>query len=134
MDEKKPRMLSFEVSAEEFEIIEAATAKAGVSRSEYLRARATSNPMERSNGNLETRLEKLEALVKHAIYMINQVYVGLFSIAEAQSKSGRFLSLEQLETVYDQVRADALVYAVEFPDSFAAVQAEIAAMSKKDKA
>ncbi|MBV8452875.1 MAG: hypothetical protein JOZ29_11455 [Deltaproteobacteria bacterium] len=127
MDEKKSRMLSFEVSSEEFEFIEAATAKAGISRSEYLRARATSPPTTTSNGNLE-------ALIKHSIYMINQVYVGLFSIAEAEGKTGRFLSMEQLETVYNQVRADALVYAVEFPDSFAAVQAEIAAASQKAKA
>jgi hypothetical protein len=127
MDEKKSRMLSFEVSPDEFEFIEAATAKAGISRSEYLRARATSNSTAASNGNLE-------ALIKHSIYMINQVYVGLFSIAEAEGKAGRFLSMEQLEAVFDQVRADALVYAVEFPDSFAAVQAELAALCKKDEA
>ena len=134
MDEKKPRMLSFEVSPDEFEFIEAATAKAGISRSEYLRARATSNPTATSNGNLEARLEQLENLIKHGIYITNQVYVALYSIAEAEGKAGNFLTAKQLDEVYDRVRADALIYAVGFPDSFAAVQAEIAAMSKKDKA
>src|SRR5262249_55587730 len=131
MDEKKPRMLSFEVSPEEFEFIEAATAKAGVSRSEYLRERATSNPAAANNGNLEARIERLEALIKHCIYMVNQVYVGMFSIAEAESKTSRFLTPAQLDEVYKQTRVDALVYAVEFPESFAAVQAEIAAFGKK---
>jgi mobilization protein NikA len=134
VDEKKPRMLSFEVSPEEFEFIEAATAKAGISRSEYLRARATSNPQAASNGNLAARLERLEALITHCIYMVNQVYVGLFSIAEAEGKGGRFLTAQQLDEVYEQTRKDALVYAVEFPESFAAVQTEIAALSKKGKA
>ena len=134
MDEKKPRMLSFEVSPEEFEFIEAATAKAGISRSEYLRARATSNPTAASNGNLDARPDKLESLIKHCIYTINQVYAGLFSIAEAQGKSGRFLTAQQLDEIDAQARKEALAYAVEFPQSFAAVQAEIAALSKKDAA
>jgi len=123
MDEKKRRMVSFEIDVDELEIIEARAANAGLSRSEYLRARAMSDPAETSSN-------KLEALIKHSIYMANQIYVGLFSIAEAQGQARRFLSTEELRKVYDQVRAEALVYAVEFPESFEAVQAEIAAAAK----
>jgi hypothetical protein len=123
MDEKKRRMVSFEIDVDELESIEARAAKAGLSRSEYLRARAISEPAEPSSSNLE-------ALIKQVIYMANQIYVGLFSIAEAQGQARRFLSSQELRKVYDQVRAAALNYAVEFPEHFEAVQAEIAARAK----
>ena len=127
MDEKQQQVISSKVSAEEAEVIKGRAAARGISVSEYLRERALAQPTEASN-------DRLEALVKHGIYLANQIYVALFSIAEVQAKTGRFLSMEQLETVYAQVRADALVYAAEFPDSFAAVQAEIAATNQKAKA
>jgi hypothetical protein len=126
MDDKEQKVITFKLSAEEAETLDAKASQAGMSRSDYLRMMLFTPAKSATND--------LEALIKHSIYMINQVYVGLFSIAEAQGKAGRFLSMEQLEAVFDQVRADALVYAVEFPDSFAAVQAEIAALSKKDGA
>jgi mobilization protein NikA len=134
VDEKKPRMLSFEVSPEEFEFIEAATAKAGISRSEYLRATATANPTAASNGNLEARLDNLEALIKHGIYGTNQLHVGLYAIAEAEGKAGRPLTNAELREIYDRARAETLQYAVKFPDKFATMQAEIAALSKKQEA
>lgn len=123
MDEKKRRMVSFEIDVEELEIIEARAAKLGLSRSEYLRARATSDPAATSSNGLE-------ALIKYAIYTINQVYVGCFAIAQAEGKAGRFLSAEKLDQIHDQVRAEALDFAVEFPERFEAVQAEIAAAVK----
>ena len=126
MDDKEQKVITFKLSVEKADALDTSAAEAGMNRTEYICARLFSPP--------PPAKDRLEALIKHSIYMINQVYVGLFSIAEAQGKAGRFLSLEQLEAVFDQVRADALVYAVEFPDSFAAVQAEIAALSKKDEA
>jgi hypothetical protein len=120
MDDKPQQVISCKVSFEEAETIKSRAAALGISLSEYLRNRALSQPADVSN-------DRLEALVKHAIYLANQIYTGLFSIAEAQGKAGRFLSTEQLREVYDRVRADALRYAVEFPGHFEAVQAEIAA-------
>jgi hypothetical protein len=127
MDEKQPQVISCKVSPDEAETIKSRAAALGISLSEYVRSRALSRPTEASN-------DRLEALVKHGIYLANQIYVALYSIAEAEGKAGRFLSTEQLGTVYDRVRAVALGYAVEFPEHFNAVQAEIAAMSKKQEA
>jgi len=124
MDDKERKMISFQVSAEELAAIEARAAKAGLSRSEYLRLRALSEPAASS-------IETLEALIKHAIYLTNQVHEGLYSIAEAEGKAQRFLSTEELEKVYYQAQANALVYVVEFPDKFAAMRAEVAAAQHK---
>ena len=134
MDTANTQVMSIRLSAEELQKIDAGAAAAGMNRPEYARSKLLAPAIELPASNLEARLEKLEALVKHGIYITNQVYVALYSIAEAEGKAGNFLTAKQLDEVYDRVSSDALVYAVGFPDSFAAVQAEIAAMSKKDKA
>jgi hypothetical protein len=130
--EEKSITIGFRATPTEAAAIDAAAAKNGLSRADHARSKVLSTTNDdASNGHLDTRLEKLEALIKHCIYMVNQVYVGFFSIAEAEGKAGHFLTAQQLDEVYDQTRTDALVYAIEFPESFAAVQAEIAALSKK---
>jgi hypothetical protein len=123
MDEKERKMISFQVSADELEVIEARAAKRGSSRSEYLRARAITDPEDTDTGHLE-------ALIKHAIYTINQTHTAHYSIAEAEGKAGRFLSTEELREVYARVRVEAIRYALEFPERFAAAQAEIAAAAQ----
>jgi hypothetical protein len=137
--ENDNKNIGFRANNEEIALIDEAAAKAGMNRADYLRFKTIPTadcaaPMETKNSNLEGRLDKLEALVKHSIYVVNQVYVGLFSIAEAEGKSGRFLTIQQLDEIDAQTRAEALAYAVEFPQSFPAVQAEIAAASKKPEA
>jgi len=134
MDTANTQVMSIRLSSEELQKIDAGAAAAGMSRPEYARSKLLAPAIELPASNLQARLEKLEALVKHGIYITNQVYVALYAIAEAEGKTGHFLTAKQLDEVYDRVRADALVYAVEFPNSFAAVQAEIAAMSKKKSA
>jgi hypothetical protein len=127
--------IGFRVTDAEREQLEAEAKEAGKNLAEYARSKVLSNTNDDpSNGHLEARLEKLEALIKHSIYITNQVYTGLFSIAEAEGKAGRFLSLEQLQAVFKNVRAQALGYAAVFPEHFEAVQAEIAAAAKKEKA
>src|SRR5215472_1778980 len=130
--EEKSVTISFRATPSEAATIDTEAAKSGLSRADHARSKVLSNAKDETNiGSLEPRLEQLETLIKHGIYITNQVYVALYSIAEAEGKAGNFLTAKQLDEVYDRVRADALVYAVGFPDSFAAVQAEIAAMSKK---
>jgi hypothetical protein len=133
--EEKTITISFRATPTEAAAIDAEAAKSGFSRADHVRSKVLSNAEDETNiGSFHPRLEKLENLIKHGIYITNQVYVALFSIAEAEGKAGRFLSMEQLATVYDRVRAVALGYAVEFPERFNAVQAEITAMSKKQEA
>jgi hypothetical protein len=126
VDEKQPQVISSKVSADEAEIIKGRAAARGISVSEYMRERALSEPTEAS-------IEHLEALIKHCIYSTNRVHIGLYSIAEAKGKAGRPLTNAELREVYDRARAEALQYAVKFPDNFAAMQAEIAAMTKKQE-
>ena len=137
--ENDNKNIGFRANNEEVALIDQEAARIGMNRADYLRFRTipangkkqeTSDTTGTSIDNLEARLEKLEALVKHGIYITNQVYVALYSIAEA----GHFLPAKQLDEVHDRVRAEALDYAVKFPASFAAVQAEIAAMNEKAKA
>jgi hypothetical protein len=123
MDEKEQKVITFKLSGEEAEALDAKVSQAGMSRSDYLRMLLFAPP--------EPTTEKLEALIKHAIYTINQTHTALYLIAEAEGKARRFLTTGELQEVADRVRAEALQYAVEFPDSFAAVQTEIAAMKKK---
>jgi len=141
--ENDNKNIGFRANNEEVALIDQEAARIGMNRADYLRFRTipangkkqeTSDTTGTSIDNLEARLEKLEALVKHGIYITNQVYVALYAIAEDEGKAGRFLTAPQLDEVHDRVRAEALDYAVKFPASFAAVQAEIAAMNEKAKA
>ena len=122
MEERSQQVLSCKVSPEEADTIKTRAQARGISVSEFLRTRALAEADDNAT-------ERLQALIKHAIYQINQTHVALYSIAEAKS----FLSNEQLRTVYDRVRAEAISYAVEFPEKFAAVQAEIAAAREKEQ-
>ena len=127
MDTANTQVMSIRLSPEELQKIDAAAAAAGMSRPDYARSKLLAPA-------IELPTSRLEDLVKHGIYLANQIYVGLFSIAEAQGQARRFLSTEELREVYDRVRTAALGYAVEFPEHFEMVQAEITAMSKKQEA
>ena len=122
MDAANTQVMSIRLSSEELQKIDDAAAAAGMSRPDYARSKLLAPAIDLPSS-------RLEALIKHGIYMANQIYVALYSIAEAEGKARRFLSTEELREVYDQVRATTLDYAVEFPDSFEAVQKEIAAAS-----
>jgi hypothetical protein len=66
MDDNDRRMISFQASAKELETIEERARKRGLSRSEYIRTRTTIDPEQSPESDLE-------ALVKHGIYLTNQV-------------------------------------------------------------
>ena len=123
MDTANTQVMSIRLSPEELQKIDAAAAAAGMSRPDYARSKLLAPAIEMPTGNLET-------LIKHAIYTINQVHTAMYSIAEAEGKAGRLLSTEQLREVYDRVRADSIRYAVEFPEYFKVIQADIAAAAK----
>jgi uncharacterized protein (DUF1778 family) len=126
MEERSQQVLSCKVSAEEADTIKSRAQARGISVSEFLRTRALAE----ADDNV---IERLQALIKHAIYQINQTHIALYSIAEAEGEAKRFLSTQELRTVYDRVRAEAISYAVEFPEKLAAVQAEIAAAREKEQ-
>ncbi len=66
-------MVSFRLPADAVATIEALAGKAGMSRSEYLRARALSVS--------EDTPSSLEALLRHLIYITNRIHIAVYSIA-----------------------------------------------------
>jgi mobilization protein NikA len=117
------RRVSFRVSIEEDEVIKSGAREQGISVSEYVRARVFSEPAERSS-------HYLAELIKHGIYLANQAIVAVYSIAQAEGKHNRFLSYDELREVYKRVNAEAIQYAVEFPEQFIQVQQLIEAERK----
>jgi hypothetical protein len=129
-DTKDTTIISFRVSPDELETLDTEAAKAGTSRTDHIRSKLFRTAAHAEN---QATLDEIRALIKHAIIQINQTHVGLYSIAEAEGEAKRFLSTQELRTVYDRARAEAISYAVEFPEKFTALQAEIAAARKKDQ-
>jgi mobilization protein NikA len=125
VDDKERRMITFQVSGQELEMIEARAAEAGLSRSEYIRARALSEPAEHSYNYLAD-------LIKHGIYLANQAIVAQYSIAQAEGKHNRFLSYDEIREVYKRVNVEAIQYALEFPEEFVQVQELIEAERKAE--
>ncbi len=72
----------------------------------------------------------LADLIKHGIYLANQAIVTVYSIARAEGKHNRFLSYDELREVYKRVNAEAILYAVEFPEQFVEVRELIDAKRK----
>ena len=118
--------VGFRATAEEVATMDASAKASGISRADYVRSKV----LAASTPTPDARIDNLEAMIKHAIYAINQVHTALYSIAEAEGKAGRFLSTEELREVYKRVRVEAIRYALEFPERFVAVQAEIAAAAQ----
>ncbi len=126
MDEKEQKVITFKLSAEEAEALDAKANQAGMSRSDYLRM-VLFTPPEPTSNNLET-------LIKHALYRIDQVHNALYSIAEGEGKVGRFLSTDELQEIYDHIKDETVKHARELPNRLAAMQAKIAAASEKVEA
>ena len=82
--------VSFRLPPDAVARIEARAAEAGISRSEYLRARAESLPEDSTTGNLE-------ALLRHLIYMESRTHIALYAIHEMAGT----LSTAALQEVYD---------------------------------
>jgi uncharacterized protein (DUF1778 family) len=80
MEDRSQQVLSCKVSAQEADTIKSRAQARGVSVSEFLRTRALTE----ADNNA---IERLEALIKHAIYQINQTHVALYSIAEAEGEA-----------------------------------------------
>ena len=111
-------MLSFRLPADAVATIEARAAKAGLSRSEYLRARVLSDPAETPNNHFE-------ALLRYLIYITNRTHIAVYSIAE----NAGTLTTDRLQTIYDDAVTAGLRYMTELPERMAKTQAQIAAQT-----
>jgi hypothetical protein len=126
--EEKDQTIGFRVTSTERQKLEEEASAAGQKLTDYVRSKVFSTG---DDGTGSAGTGELANLIKHAIYQINQTHTALYSIAEAQGKAHHFLSTEELREVYNRVEIETLKYAVTFPESFAAVQAKIAAMAKE---
>src|SRR5713101_4585113 len=118
MEDKERRMISFEVSADQLEVIEARATKAGLSRSEYLRARSVSDPVAVPNDSLET-------LLRQVLYVIARIHAAVYSIAETAGT----VSTDRLYEIYDECAQEGMRYLEELPKAIAKVQAQITAQT-----
>jgi hypothetical protein len=130
MDTTNTQVMSIRLSSEELQKIDAGAAASGMNRPDYARSKLLAPAIEMPANNLEARLEQIEALVKHALCRIDQVYDGIFSIAEDEGK----LSTEQLKEIHDRILEQTVRHATKLPESLATMQAKIAEASKKEKA
>ena len=111
MEDQERRIVSFQVSAAEAESIEAAAAKEGVSRSEYLRQKLLSP-------RPEAPTTDIEAMLRHLIYITNCTHGGVYAIAEAAGT----LPTKRLREVYNENAGRAARYMAELPKHLARIQ------------
>jgi hypothetical protein len=107
-------MVSFRLPADAIAGIEARAAKAGMSRSEYLRCRAISAPDAPVVANLES-------LIRHLIYITTRTHIAVYSIAETAGT----LSRERLQRIYDDARSEGLEYMAQLGNAVAEAQPRI---------
>lgn len=91
--------LSFRVPADAVAAIEAQAAKAGMNRSEYLRARALSAESAEQPPDTET-------LLRHIIFMLARVHNALYMMPEMEGN----LSYAQLRAIYKLTEKKGLEY------------------------
>jgi len=122
MNEENLVALTFKVSTDEAEVIQANADEEGVSRSEYLRnaiSRYIRNgmrtPADAPTGNVE-------ALLRHLIYMASRIHIALYAIPQTAGT----LSIKVLKEIYEGTRSESVKYLVELSDVLAATQAKIA--------
>jgi len=80
MDEKERRMLSFQVSGEEIELIDLAAKTAGLSRSEYVRQQVLGRE---GSPRATADDHKTTVLLHQVLYILERLHTGSFLIAEA---------------------------------------------------
>lgn len=111
-------MISFRLSADAVERIDARATEAGMSRSEYLRARAESLPEDSITSDVE-------ALLRHLIYMESRTHIALYSIHEMADT----LPTAELKKIYDHAITESNKYMVALPDLMIRDRARIAAQA-----
>ena len=126
--EEKSITISFRATPSEAAAIDTEAANNGLSRADHVRSKVLSDANDLTNNS------NLESLIKHAIHLINRTHIALYSIAEDEGKTNRFLTTKELGEVYERARAEAIQYDVEFDAKLAVIQQDITAISQKQKA
>ena len=83
------------------------------------------------NDSPNPREDRLEGLIKHAIYQLERVHVTIYSIAAAEGTTQGFLSTETLKEIYKTVRVQAIHFAADLPEAVSKVRADVAAAAAK---
>jgi len=117
MDDKEQKVITFKLSVEETEALDARATHAGMSRSDYLRM-VLFAPAEAPSADLEP-------ILRHLIYIANRTHTAVYSIAETAGT----LSSDQLQEIHDACRLEGLRYVSDLPQCMAKVQAQITAQT-----
>ena len=103
---EQTQKLTFGASAEEADTIKAAASQRGVSVSQYLHAKVFEEhaPALNTPGDGVKFMSRLEALLRHLIYIANKIHIATYAIAEAS----HVLTEGQLQKVYDESAEEAV--------------------------
>jgi hypothetical protein len=113
MDDKEQKVITFKLSAEETEALDAKATAARISRSDYLRMLVSAPPQAGNEG--------LERLLRQLIYIMNRTHMAVYSIAE----DAGLTSTEDLQKIYTRSQRAGIEYLAKLPERIAAVDAEL---------
>jgi hypothetical protein len=96
VDDKDRPMLSFQVSVEEMETINARARESGLSRSEYLRQQALNPPLQGNTISANNPPSKdTTILLQHVLYGLQCVHAAIYAMAETSGT----LTTAQADTI-----------------------------------
>lgn len=116
MDEKGQTVVTFKLPLDEVQLLDAKAAKEGMNRSDYLRMLILNPPL--------TRIDDLEMLLRHIIFMVNQTHNAVYSIAEMEGKAKRFPTTDELAGIYNRIEAETVFYSLDLPQHLGIVRAK----------
>jgi hypothetical protein len=122
MSEENLLALSFKVSADEAQSIQAAADEQGISRSEYLRNAISESIRNRKQTLGDDPRDNVEGLLRHLIYMASRIHIALYTMNEIAGT----LSVDQLKKIYEGTRRASAKYLAELSDELTSTEARIA--------
>jgi hypothetical protein len=126
MSEENLLALSFKVSTDEAQIIQAAADEKGISRSEYLRNAISEYIHNRKRTPADAPTSNVERLLRHVIYMASRIHIAVYSMHEMAAT----LSKDQLKTIYEGTRSASAKYLAELSDELTLTEARIAEQAR----
>jgi hypothetical protein len=119
MDEKERRTITFQVSVEEADILDAEARREGISRSDYLRKKLFSGAGKAPTTNTESLLHQI-------IYILARLHTAAFMIREREG----VLSTESLEEIYEATAQAARQYLRELDERITKVREQVHQMER----
>ena len=121
MDATNTQVMSLRLSIEELQKIDAAAAEAGMSRPDYARTKLLEPATTASSA--------LEESIRHLIYMVENLHLSTYLIAEKSA----FLEPEQLHAILKSATQEAGLYVHQLTRHFAKLRELVEAFQAADE-